>query len=275
MIAPYAAYLRVYEPLEAFAEPERRAWESYLSSADVPDRSSGVIAEHRRALLDLFGPTPLVVPPDESTDAFVLMVENASLICPWQTQLRSWFAVEEFRQKLPAAMLGLFIPQPVVEQALADLDRWRRAHPEKVPHIKTSTWHIPIRWFAAFSEDERVLRLGGERALYYRAPMAEARRRVARALRVLRDSVDDGPLASGVEHLGRWLEEFHPRSYVELDYGGLVHLLDDDELTRDHSARDVSEGLAALMVQDSAGAVRAYERMMGRWRSIRALERAS
>ena len=29
----------------------------------------------------------------------------------------------------------------------------------------------------------------------------------------------------GVEQVGRWLEEFHPRSLVELDYGGLVHLL--------------------------------------------------
>jgi hypothetical protein len=60
-----------------------------------------------------------------------------------------------------------------------------------------------------------------------------------------------------------------------LDYGGLVHLLDDDALSRDHSARDVTDGLAALAAGDSASAVGAYERMMERWRTVRALEHAS
>ena len=55
---------------------------------------------------------------------------------------------------------------------------------------------------------------------------AQAERRVARALSVLRTAVQDESVTAGVEELGRWLEEFHPRSLVELDYGGLVHLLD-------------------------------------------------
>ena len=62
--------------------------------------------------------------------------------------------------------------------------------------------------------------------------MSRARRRLARALAVLRPSVDDHAVIAGVEDLGRWLEEFHPRSVVELDYGDLVHLLDDAELRR-------------------------------------------
>jgi hypothetical protein len=275
VLTPYASYLRVYEPLAAFPDRERRFWESYASSAEVPDRSGGVIAEHRRSLLNLLGRPPMAVPPHESSEAFVLVVERAPLICPWQTRLRSWVALEEMRQRLPASLVGLFLPPVVVEQAMADLERWRGTHPDVTPHILTSTWHVPVRWFAAFGQEERVIRLGSERSLYYRTPMVEARRRIARALRVLRTTVEDGPLASGVENLGRWLEEFHPRSHLELDYGGLVNLLDDDTLTRDESARDVTEGLAALAVGDSPAAVSAYERMMERWRTVRALEHAS
>ena len=63
------------------------------------------------------------------------------------------------------------------------------------------------------------------RSLVYRTAMAQARRRVARALQVLRKALPDGPTVTSVEALGRWLEEFHPRSLVELDYGGLVDLL--------------------------------------------------
>jgi hypothetical protein len=275
VIAPYASYLRVYEPLAAFPAQQRREWESYASSADVPDRAAGVLAEHQRSLLNLAGRPPVAVPPHESDEAFVLVVDRAPLVCPWQTRLRSWVALEELSRRLPASTVGLFLPPVVVEQAMADLERWRRENPDVSPHILTSTWHVPVRWFAAFADDERVLRLGNERALYYRTPMVEARRRIARSLRVLRSTVEDGPLALGVEKLGRWLEEFHPRSYLELDYGGLVHLLDEEALAQDHSARDVTDGLAALATGDSGRAVRAYERMMGRWRTVRALERAS
>jgi hypothetical protein len=275
VIAPYAAYLRVYQPLAAFPDGERQLWESYAASADVGNPAAGVLAEHRRSLLGLLARPPLPVPPHESQDAFVIVVDRAPLICPWETRLRSWVALEDLRQRLSPSVVGLFLPPVVMEQAMADLDRWRGQHPDVTPHILTSTWHVPVRWFAAFADEERVLRLGEERSLYYRTPMAQARRRIARALRVLRSTVEDGPLASGVESLGRWLEEFHPRSQVELDYGGLVHLLDDDALSRDHSARDVTDGLAALAAGDSASAVGAYERMMERWRTVRALEHAS
>ncbi len=82
--------------------------------------------------------------------------------------------------------------------------------------------------------------------------MSRARRRTARALAVLRRTVEDGDVAAGLEDLGRWLEEFHPRSLVELDYGGLVHLLDDTALAQDESARDVAAALAALGAGDGA-----------------------
>ncbi len=45
------------------------------------------------------------------------------------------------------------------------------------------------------------------------------------------DAVWEPPQAAGdLAEVGRWLEDFHPCSLVELDYGGLVHLVSDDAL---------------------------------------------
>jgi hypothetical protein len=78
-----------------------------------------------------------------------------------------------------------------------------------------------------------------------------------------------------VEDLGRWLEEFHPRSLVELDYGDLVHLLDDAELTQDESARDMAGALAKLAAGNGAGAAAAYGRMTARMKALQAVESAN
>ena len=98
---------------------------------------------------------------------------------------------------------------------------------------------------------------------------------LGRALAVLRRTVDDGVVTAGVEDLGRWLEDFHPRSMVELDYGGLVHLLDDAELRSDESARDVAGALVALGAGDAAAAVAAYARVTTRMKALQAVERAN
>ena len=113
------------------------------------------------------------------------------------------------------------------------------------------------------------------RALVYRTPMSRARRRIARALSVLRRTLDEGAVTAGVEELGRWLEEFHPRSLVELDYGGLVHLLDDAALAEDESARDLTVALAALSEGSGEQAAAAYGRVSARMKALQAVESAS
>jgi hypothetical protein len=99
---------------------------------------------------------------------------------------------------------------------------------------------------------------------------------VARGLRVLKDALEEGgPLIDGLVDVGRWLEEFHPRSLVELDYGGLVHVMGHERLSADRSAADVAEGLAALKAGDTGAAGVAYERLTERWRSVRELQFSS
>jgi hypothetical protein len=136
---------------------------------------------------------------------------------------------------------------------------------------------VPLWWFIAFTADERVLRLGAdpERGLCLRTGMGRARQRMARGLAVLQRSLGEGVVTEGVEEVARWLEEFHPYSRVELDYGGLATLVDDETLAADTSVTDVAEGLAALAAGEPDGAAAAYERLVERWRDLQSLEHAT
>jgi hypothetical protein len=99
--------------------------------------------------------------------------------------------------------------------------------------------------------------------------MVQARRRVARGLRAVREAMPEGPLVEALTDVGRWLEEFHPRSLVELDYGGLVHTISEEDLAADHSAAEVAEGLAALAAGDLERASELYEELTERWMTVR------
>lgn len=268
VIVPYASYLRVYEPLAAFAEPERGHWTRYARRTDRPSYQD----ELRRSLADLLPTPPVPVPVHESGDAFVLDVDGVVCVCPWRTRLRGWQALGDLAEELPVPVLDAVLPPLVRHQASQDYERWMAYNPDARPWIRTATWQVPLNWFVLVSDDERTYEKGsGESSpvLRYRTPMVQARRRVARGLRTLRDTIDEGPLIDGLIDVGRWLEEFHPRSLVELDYGGLVHVLPAAELDGDHSAADAAEGIEALRDGDGLAAGEAYGRLVERWRAVR------
>ncbi|MET8831834.1 hypothetical protein ABZX40_38895 [Streptomyces sp. NPDC004610] len=277
VIVPYAAYLRVYEPLAAFPEPERGHWARYARHPDRPTYQD----ELRRSLADLLPVPPVPVPVHESRDAFVLESDGVVHVCPWRTRLRGWQALGELAEEFPGPVLDALLPPLVRHQAAQDYERWLAGHPDARPWIRTATWQVPLNWFVLVSDAEREYAgatgegSGQAPVLRYRTPMVQARRRVARALRTLRSTVDEGPLVDGLLEVGRWLEEFHPRSLVELDYGGLVHALPAGELADDHSAADVAEGIEALRQGDGEGAAEAYTRLVERWRSVRDLRSAN
>jgi hypothetical protein len=277
---PYTSYLRVYEPLAAFPEPERTHWHRYA----VAGRARGAQDELRQSLAGLVPVPPIAVPVHESPDAFVAEVGGIIHVCPWRTRLRGWMALEQLEGQLPGPVLDAMVPPVVRRQAAADHEAWRERHPDARPWIRSATWHVPVRWFILVGDDEREYEpvgaadsAGGSKqpVMRYRTPMVQARRRVARGLRVLREALDESPLVDGLIDVGRWLEEFHPRSLVELDYGGLVHVIGPEALAADRSAADAAEGLAALREGDSAAAGTAYERLTDRWRAVRELQFAN
>ena len=178
------------------------------------------------------------------------------------------------------ALLDTAVPPVTRAAAEADRERWLAGHPDARPWILTSRWEVPVRWFLPFGDEDRCFVPGGtdgegvegERgrpaALFYLVPMA-------RAYRALREAVPEGELVRGAEQVGRWLEEFHPRSLVELDYGGLVHLLGPERLLADRSAGELEDGLRALRAGDTAEALRAYGELTVRWRRVLALRQAN
>ncbi|RSN52111.1 hypothetical protein DMH12_20215 [Streptomyces sp. WAC 04229] len=271
VIVPYAAYLRVYEPLAAFREPEREHWARYARRPDLPSYQ----VELRRSLADLLPTPPVAVPVHESADAFVAEVDGVVCVCPWRTRLRGWQALGDLAADYPEPVLDALIPPVVRRETAQDYERWLERNPDARPWIRTATWQVPINWFVLVSDAEREYDKGGgdqgptAPVLRYRTPMVQARRRVARGLRALKEAVDEGPLIDGLTDVGRWLEEFHPRSLVELDYGGLVHAVPAGELEDDHSAADVAEGIEALREGDPATAGEAYGRLVERWRAVR------
>jgi hypothetical protein len=281
---PFESSLRVYEPLAAFEGKERAHWDAYVAQGGHLSAQAGAALERAVALRALVSRTL----PDLGELAHVLEVDGVTLLSPWRTAVRSQEALLDFCADLPDIVADAFAPGPLLERAEVELDRWRAEHGTTTTHVRTCTWQVPLRWFVLVDPDERMMSLGEPvdpagnlvgrrtgRSLVYRTPMSRARRRVARALAVLRTAVDDSAVTEGVEDLGRWLEEFHPRSLVELDYGDLVHLLDDAELTQDESARDMAGALAKLAAGNGAGAAAAYGRMTARMKALQAVESAN
>jgi hypothetical protein len=271
---PRAAYLRVYEPLSAFAAEDRTAWRRYAEQA--LGRAERLRAENHQALVGLLGVPPVPVPADESDDAYVLQLEDQVFVCPVQSRLRAWNAFAEFRDGMPEAVLHSFLPPASVRLTDVSHDLWADKEPGALVRIQTATWAVPLHWFVAFAEEDRELRLDDQaRSLLHRTRMSAARRRVGRALRTLRRSIGEIDYVEELEGLGRWLEEFHPRSWVELDYGGLVELMDDEELRQDSSAADVAAALAALAAGDDQAAALVHDTLVDRWGAVRALEQAN
>ena len=294
---PYAAYLRVYEPLSAFPGPDAQRWAAYAASPDRPRRAGALAAEHAATLRRLISVPPVMVPERESGDAYVRWVEGAAYICPWQTRLRSWLGLSRLKTVDPR-LWSVTRRVGVVDAAAAGFARGQGEAASLRVHIQARTWSVPPAWFVPFASDERWLVLGAAsdpgdggratatptRTLVYATAMAQARTRVRQALDAFRRTgapeavLADAAVPRVVAELAqieRWLEEFHPDALVELDYGGLVHLLDDAALRADQSVAEVSAAISALTGGELEMATAMYWRVTGRWRVLTALEHAS
>lgn len=275
----FASYLRVYEPLSAFDRERQRYWRQYVEQGRAVGPAEGP-GRQRELILEALGAGWSRLPelPDE---AYVLEADDTLLICPWNLRLRVAEAALAARDGVPAVIADALVPPVLAARAKAVVDDWRartalldRGAPRV--HEQVATWGVPLRWFVFVELDERELVLRPQRrVLRYRTEISRARRRAHRALAVLRRSLGDAPITAAVEESTRWLEAFHPRSIVEVDYGGLVELLGDDALRHDDSPRLVATGLASLGTGDVEGASRAYEELVRRWRDIQLLERTN
>jgi hypothetical protein len=275
----FAAYLRVYEPLTAFDRERQLYWRRYVKEGravaplDGPGRQRTQVLEAMGA-----GWTRL---PDLPDEAYVLETDETLLICPWNLRFRVAEAALSARDGVPPVLADAFVPPVLVGLARSVVEDWRNGAnvlERGIPrvHELVATWGVPLRWFVFVDIEERHLSTRpGRRVLRYRTEISKARRRAHRAHSVLRKALGDAPITEAVEESTRWLEEFHPRSLVELDYGGLVSLLSDDALDKDDSPGLVAAGLAGLSRSDAEGASEIYEQLVARWRVVQLLERSN
>lgn len=311
MPAPFACYLRVYEPLGALSGPLAQRVRAGLARGAVPVTQAGVRERDVCLRAQLGAPVRLL--PGERIDgtategpADVLLAESADAPRPGQaTQSPPRFGPTtlvcplDTRPRAAAALVGfLSTESPVLRAAALHYEESAaRSRAEAVvaelgesaTHVVSATWTVPLPWFVLVEPADRVLVLarddsatadaptGSEarRRCYWRVSMADALARADSAAELLSSALGEGGPAEILRDTARWLRHFDAGSLVELDYGGLVQLLDDETLAADTSAEDVGEALDALREGDAEKAMASYRRLRDFWASRAIRERAN
>jgi hypothetical protein len=287
---PFVAYLRVYEPLSSIESPLREQWADALARGPVDPGDVGTreqdlwLRTQVAAPPRLFpGEAPdgtrrgtgdvLVLHPEDVPSGPAAAVGPGPLVCPLDLRGRSAAALAGFlgSAEPPLRMAALTFPEETARiRATAVISELATS----AVHVLSSTWTVPLPWFVVVDPAERtVTHEVGARRVSWRAAMADARRRVARAHAVTREMLgDDGPTKI-LRETGRWLERFHPHSAVELDYGGLVQLMSRDDLDADTSAEDVHAIVDAMEAGYTTEAGERYEALRDFWSEFAERER--
>jgi len=262
-----SAYLRVFQSLERFERDEQLHWERYLVQRAA--RALGRPRYADRVTGEGFG----LLAPAGREEAEVRVIDGRTFLSPQRLRLRILETIVESAGSEPADLWDRIVPKKEARRAQRQLSRHRRRDPHARSFVYQSPWHVPIRWFALFRDDER--RLGedelGRLRLRYRTTTRRAMRRAEDAIRVLRGS-DLGPIGELLLDLHQWMTAFDGRSLIELDYGELCDFMTWDELDDDHSAADLREALDALEKQEFGRSADVYQGVLSRWAEVRSRE---
>ncbi len=267
---PYVASLRVYEPLSAFEPADRLRWEQVTPEAQFDSKNLEQSDSLQRV-------ATLQLPNSRPDGVHILDLDGERYICPWSTSVRTWAALTEFKSTNVSTVVPFFISNSFEEALQDSIDLTI----SKVPHIISQTWVIPPRWFALFETHERQRGHNHDGAyVICRTAIARAIGRAKTTHNAVKSAFGEGPVEQEILDLVDWLEMFHPKSMVELDYGGLANymelaLAEEGGLEADASIEDIQSSIAGLAVGDGALAGRGYERLVTRWRRVSAFEGAS
>ncbi|WP_284975809.1 hypothetical protein [Arthrobacter sp. efr-133-TYG-104] len=285
---PFSSSLRVYEPLAAFPPDQQR--QLVAGGRKIGSRAAVENAELQASLgrITREGGDPF---PTGRTDLVRMTRVPAArhlapgnsgkdeddggriLYCPSQLVIRAGLAANALMDGIHSPLADLLIPVSQRDKHQLRIDRINAGEDAKRVHTRASTWGIPFSWFSLFSEGDRkdVIEAGG-RILTVRVwtPLTEALDRARFAVAHLALAAPDLDMLDDLTQLTEWLELFHTRSFVELDYGAVA-----DKVYPDESPMDVRLGIECLAEGDMTGAAAAYRRLASRWIPIRQLARAS
>lgn len=296
---PFVCYLRVYEPLAAFEQDARL---QLLEAIDAGPLSISEVGGRERELwlrAQLAAP-PRMLPGDplgaddpagEPLDVLTIDAADVDdwpvdsqgpLVCPLDLRTRAAAALVGFLATASPPLVRVALPAG--PQAAADAMRSRAETVvgelgSSAVHVVSSTWTVPLPWFALVRQDERrmvdVPRPDPARRVSWRIPLHEARSRAAEAHRIVFGALGDVGPTRVLADTDRWLSHFHADSVVELDYGGLVQLMDDESMRSDESAADVKAVLDALDNGRTVEVAEHYQRLRDFWSELAAFERFS
>ena len=261
------AYLRAFEPIECFSVDEQRAW---TQSSKVAQRAHEgmchrwLVSAALPPALDLLG---------GGDGAFVRRSGKRILACPWRTRIRMLAGIVAFRSSVPEVVADAFVPAQQAERAARELAAVTDRAPEVRSHILHANWHVPLRWFTAFADSQRILtedRTGLH--VRYESPLGEAKARLGGALEVLEANNLDGVMVEAVGELAAWLEDFSDDGLLELDYATVAAAFEADDLADDRSAAEVWSCLEALSQGEMDQAAAIFSEVADRWTEARALE---
>lgn len=292
---PFVAYLRVYEPLQAFEPDHRQSLELALAAGPLPVSQAG--AREREVWLRTQLATPPRMLPGDRADGtgsagplHVLRLDPAevpgadrsvgALVCPLDLRTRAAAALVGFLATAPPSLVRVALP--VGPRTAAEAMRTRAENVtnelgSSAVHVISSTWTVPLPWFALVEPDRKRLatppRPDPARRVHWHCTIRDARARATRSHTIVQRALGDGGPARILADTARWLSHFHAESAVELDYGGLVQLMDDDALRSDTSAHDVHAAIDALERGESERVAACYERLRDFWSDYAAFER--
>lgn len=254
----------------AVGEREREMW--FRSQLSVPPGilpgESADGTPSARAVKDILVLDPREVPGADP--------QIGPLVCPLDVRPRS-----------AAALVGFVATaHPVLREAAitasVDSVRARAAAilsetPSGAVHAVSTTWTVPLPWFVMFEPAHRRLRLeprtSPDRESSWRATITDAQARVARAYELAVHTFGERGPAKVLEDTAGWLEHFDGNSAVELDYGGLVQLLDDEQLSADSTCADVNAIVDALETGDAETVAERFEQLREFWGDLAVRER--
>lgn len=275
MPRPFVAYLRVYEPLSAFPPASRDRLQHLAEKAPLGRADVG---NHEQLMWLKSQDFGLAALPGERADGSALPVREVMtarsesgdlLICPLDLRARAAAAVVGFLSTagdpLREATLG-GASEKLRQKAGAVLGELTGG----AVHVVSTTWTVPLPWFVMVLPGERVVADG---SVYWQVPMGTARKRVQRAFELAESTFGESGPTKVLQDTSRWLAHFHEASLVELDYGGLVELMDEDTIEADTSAEDVNAILDAIEHPDPGAVAERFERLREFWSDLAIRER--
>lgn len=196
------------------------------------------------------------------------------LVCPARTRLRSLVGMLALRDQYPDVPASHLVSDRLADAAADELESLRYGGRLRT-HVLQAPWEVPLRWFLAFTHENRVVDAAAH-ALRYETTMTDALERVTHAAEVVESAGLEADMVGPVLELVDWLSEFaEDDAMLQLDYAGVGELLSLDELRRDESAEEIHRALAALESGEYERAGVLYALLAERWSAVRALESAN